>query len=96
MTRPSPLLVTALLSAALAVHAADMAPTASPQAKASGTPTAQAAAKPKPKHAMPVAGGGGGGAATDGSNTGTQVKPKLPKCPQDGAALCPKVKAVGQ
>ncbi|RZL40210.1 MAG: hypothetical protein EOP35_01555 [Rubrivivax sp.] len=43
------------------------------------------------------AGGSGGGVGSDKGTSGQQIGPKKPpKCPEDGAALCPKVKAVGQ
>ncbi|KQV53475.1 hypothetical protein ASC95_12135 [Pelomonas sp. Root1217] len=86
------ILATACLGAALAAHAADAAPaTGTPAAKAASSPAVKAATPPG--GAAPVAGGSGGGAATNGSNTGTQVKPKLPKCPDPANTACPAVKA---
>lgn len=48
--------------------------------------------------AAPNAGGTGGGVGSDKGTSGQQIGPKKPpKCPEDGAALCPKVnKAIGQ
>lgn len=79
------MLATAFVAAALTTQTADAAP-----AKAASAPTVKGATLPG--GAAPVAGGSGGGIATDGSNTGTQPKPKLPKCPDPANTACPAVK----
>ncbi|HEY9106486.1 MAG TPA: hypothetical protein VIN58_07385 [Roseateles sp.] len=45
----------------------------------------------------PKAGGTGGGVGSDKGTSGQQIGPKKPpKCPEDGAALCPQQKVIGQ
>lgn len=84
----------ALLGTALAAQAAGVAPTTGATGTAAKAASAPAV-KPvgQPGGGTPAAGGGGGGSITDGSNTGTQVKPKLPKCPDPNIAACAAVKA---
>jgi hypothetical protein len=91
MKHLTPLFAMALLGAALTAQAAEVAPAAAaPQAKATSSPTAKPANKPG--GATPVAGGSNSGGVTDGSNTGTQVKPKIPKCPDPNETACAAVK----
>lgn len=91
MKQLTPMFAAALFCAALAAQAADVARTAAaPQAKATSSPTAKVANKPG--GGTPVAGGSNSGSVTDGSNTGTQVKPKVPKCPDPNETACAAVK----
>jgi len=86
---------TALLAATLTAQAADVARTATastPPAKATSSPTAKPANNNKPGGATPAAGGSNSGSVTDGSNTGTQVKPKVPKCPDPNETACAAAK----
>lgn len=84
------LFCTALLGAALAAQAADVAPAtgaAKPASAAGNTPVATKAGPP------PAAGGNGGGLSSNGGNTGTQVPPKKPRCPDP--TKCPAEAKVG-
>lgn len=94
MKQLTPVLATALLAATLTAQAADVARTATastPPVKATSSPTAKPANN-KPGGATPAAGGSNSGSVTDGSNTGTQVKPKVPKCPDPNETACAAAK----
>jgi len=86
------LLCAALLCGAPQARAADVAP-------ATGTTTAKAASGPTAKvvthkpGAAPAAGGDGGGLSSNSGNTGVQIGPKKPKCPDPTNTACPAVKA---
>jgi hypothetical protein len=77
--------------AALTAQAADVAPAAKPApTQAASAPAAKTTSKPA--GTAPMAGGNGGGLSSDGSNLGTQVGPKKPKCPDPLNTACPAVK----
>ena len=88
MKHHTPFFTATLLAAALSAHAADMAPATSPQAKPANSPPAQPANKPGGNTPKTSSSGSG---LSDGSNTGTQVKPKIPKCPDPTDTACKAV-----
>lgn len=87
-----PLIWTVLICGAGVAHAAEVAPAASP-AKATSAPAAKVVTKPG---AAPAAGGNGGGLSSNSGNTGAQIGPKKPKCPDPNSTVCPAEKAVGK
>lgn len=97
MKQLTPVLATALFAATLTAQAADVARTASTApAKATSAPTAKPVNNNKPGGATPATGGSNSGSKVgsvgDGSNTGTQVKPKVPKCPDPNETACAAAK----
>lgn len=91
MKRSLSLFCAALLGVST-IHAAEVAPSAS-GSKAASSPAVTPVANQPATGAAPVAGGNGGGLSSNGSNLGTQVGPKKPKCPDPLNTACPAVKA---
>lgn len=85
----------AWLCSTLIAQAADVAPAAAPAKPA--TPASGPAVKAQGSQpgGAPAAGGSGGGVSSNGSNTGVQVGPKKPKCP-DPTGSCPAEKVISK